>query len=302
MRTMTSGPWDPEQLAATGESSLRTLSPGEVELTVADLDRSLRFHESVLGLEVVQRHGARAVLGADGRPLLLLVEEPGARPPGRATGLYHFALLVPERVDLARWLAHALRDRVALTGASDHFVSEALYLDDPDGPGIEVYWDRPREVWEGQVADRLTTLPLDARGLLSELREAVEDRFERLPPGTTMGHVHLKVAAIPETVAFYRDGLGLPVTARLGVNAAFFAAGGYHHHIGANTWESRGAPQPPAGSAALRQVTLALVDEGERRRVLDRIGERGARVDPNGAEDGPVVVDPSGIRLVLAVR
>ena len=190
----------------------------------------------------------------------MLVEEPGARPGRGYTGLYHFALLLPARVELARWLAHAARTRIPLQGLSDHFVSEAIYLGDPDGHGIEIYADRPRERWEGIVAQRMTTLPMDVDDLFRELDDPATEPFEGLPAGTVMGHVHLRVAAIPETVAFYRDLLGFGLMAQLGNQAAFLSAGGYHHHLGANTWESAGAPPPPAGTAALRHATIVLPD------------------------------------------
>src|SRR5690349_19975655 len=151
--------------------------------------------------------------------LLVLIEEPGARPRTGHTGLYHFAMVVRRRSDLASWLAHAARDRVPLVGLSDHFVSEALYLSDPDGHGYEIYWDRPREVWEGQVAARMTTLPLDVDSLLSELDDPGSAPFDGLPAGTVMGHVHLKVAEIPDTVAVYRDGFGFGLMAQLGRQA-----------------------------------------------------------------------------------
>ena len=152
---------------------------------------------------------------------------------------------MPERADLSGWLQHAIRDRVALTGASDHFVSEALYLRDPDHHGIEIYADRPRELWDGQ-ASRLGTWPLDADDLLAARTESVAV----LPAGTRMGHVHLRVADVEESIGFYRDALGLDLIAQLGSEAAFLSAGGYHHHIGANTWESRGAAAAPEGTAA----------------------------------------------------
>src|SRR4051795_7923141 len=142
---------------------------GPVELTVADLDRSLRWYGDALGLDVLERAGGRARLGAGETELMVLQEEPGARPVPRATGLFHYALLVPDRPSLARWLAHAARDRVPLTGLSDHHVSEALYLSDPDEHGIEIYWDRPRASWEGLVAERLTTERLDVDDLFGVL-------------------------------------------------------------------------------------------------------------------------------------
>lgn len=252
-----------------------------------------------MGLKALGRIDRTASVGVRERELIVLVEEAGAGSGAGYTGLYHVALLLPRRPDLARWLAHAVRDRLPLTGLSDHFVSEALYLSDPDGHGIEIYWDRPRESWEGRVETRMTTLPLDVGDLMAEVGDPASDHFDGLPAGTVVGHVHLKVASIPETVAFYRDLLGFGLMATLGGQAAFLAAGGYHHHIGANVWESRGAPPPPGGAAALRHATVVLVDEAERDRVLVRVRDGGLEIGEE--RDGPVVTDPSGNRLVLAV-
>src|SRR5918911_2540945 len=157
---------------------------GPVHLTVADLERSLDYYRRAIGLDVIDRDAGRASLGANSTELLVLTEEPGARPDDGHTGLYHFALLVPERADLARWLAHAARDRVQLTGLSDHYVSEAIYLRDPDYHGIEIYADRPRELWEGEVGSRLTTRRLDVDDLLGELEDASSEPFDGLPAGT----------------------------------------------------------------------------------------------------------------------
>jgi catechol 2,3-dioxygenase len=275
-------------------NDLQEISPqtemGAVHLTVADLGRSLDYYRTAIGLEALDEGDGRASLGAGGRELLVLHEEPGARPAVGYTGLFHFALLLPGRADLARWLAHAARERVPLSGLADHFVSEALYLSDPDGHGIEIYADRPREVWEGQVGRRLTTEHLDVENLFAELDDAEAEPFDGLPAGTTMGHVHLRVSTIPASLAFYRDRLGFALTAEYGSQAAFLAAGGYHHHLGANTWQSAGAPPPPQGTAALRQVTIVVPDETERNRVLGRVE----------AEDS-TTVDPSGNRLVFEV-
>jgi catechol 2,3-dioxygenase len=265
---------------------------GPVELTVSDLARSLDYYGSSIGLGVRGQEDGRASLGSDSE-LLVLDEVPGAQPAPRNTGLFHFALLVPERRDLAAWLAHALREQVPMTGASDHFVSEALYLRDPDGHGIEIYADRPREVWEGKV-DRMTTEPLDLENLLGELDDPEQEPFEALPGGTSMGHVHLQVAEIPETVRFYRDVLGFDLMASYGGQAAFLSAGGYHHHLGGNTWNSAGASQPPDGAAALRRATIVLPSPEVRDEVLARVAE-----DDQEAE-GPVVRDPSGNSLLLA--
>ncbi len=283
-------------------ASETTISPGTtvgaVHLTVADLARSLEYYREAIGLSVLDEADGQAALGTGERELLVLVETAGASPAHGHTGLYHFAMLLPERVDLARWLAHAGRDEVPLVGLSDHFVSEAIYLSDPDGHGIEIYWDRPREIWEGQVFERLTTLPLDVGSLMAELPDPESEPFEQLPAGTVMGHVHLKVASIPDAVVFYRDVLGFDLMAQLGEQAAFLAAGGYHHHVGANTWESAGASPPPEGTAALRHATIVLPDDAERDRVLGRLEQAGHAAEET--EDGPRVRDPSGNALVLA--
>jgi catechol 2,3-dioxygenase len=298
-----SAPRDPEELGTAAEPAHAEISPlatvGAVHLTVSELERSLDYYRDEIGLAVLEQGGGEASLGVDGRELLHLVEERGAQPSDGFTGLYHFALLLPQRTDLATWLAHAARDRVGMTGMSDHFVSEALYLRDPDGHGIEIYWDRPREGWEGQVAERMTTLPLDTRSLLGELDDPVGTAFDGLPDGTVMGHVHLKTAEIASTVEFYKGVLGFALMAQLGPMAAFLAAGGYHHHLGANTWESRGAPAPPSGSAALRRATILLPDKAEQERLAARVSDSGRPVEDDS--DGPLVRDPSGIALVLAV-
>jgi catechol 2,3-dioxygenase len=243
---------------------------GAVHLTVADLDRSLDYYENAIGLRVHARHNGTVHLGTGGEDLLVLTEQPGAQPADGYSGLFHFALLVPERRDLARWLEHAAQTRVPLTGASDHYVSEALYLRDPDHHGIEIYADRPREIWEGQVMQRLTTEPLDIDDLLAQS----DHEFEGLAEGTTMGHVHLCVAGVPESIAFYED-LGFDLMAQLGDQAGFLATGGYHHHLGVNTWQSRGRQYAPDDRARLTRVTI------------------------HGAPEERELRDPSGIPLQL---
>jgi catechol 2,3-dioxygenase len=191
-----------------------------------------------------------------------------------------------------------MREQIPLTGASDHYVSEALYLRDPDRHGIEIYADRPRELWEGRVHERMTTEPLDVDDLLRELDDPAIEPFDGLPTGTGMGHVHLQVAEIPHTIRFYRDLLGFDLVAGWG-EAAFLSAGGYHHHLGANTWQSAGASPPPPGSAALRHATIVLPDASERDRVASRVADAGQ--EPVETEAGLLVGDPSGNALVLAV-
>jgi catechol 2,3-dioxygenase len=233
---------------------------GAVHLTVADLDRSLHWYQPTLGLQVHGRDDGVARLGAGGEDLLVLYEEPGAQPAPHHTGLFHYALLVPERADLARWLLHAARNRVPLQGMSDHLVSEAIYLRDPDWHGIEIYRDRPRSEWarDGDQI-RMATLPLDTDDLLRSLDDP-DTAFERMAGGTVMGHVHLQVADVAETERFYGEDVGFDVMARYGSDATFMSAGGYHHHLGGNVWQSRGASPPPPGSAALRMFTV--VDPG----------------------------------------
>jgi catechol 2,3-dioxygenase len=268
---------------------------GAVELTVADLDRSLDYWQGEIGLRVLERSDGRASLGTD-TTVLRFVEEAGARPDTGYTGLYHVALLLPDRPSLARWLAHAARDGVGLTGLSDHAVSEAIYLRDPDQHGIEIYADRPRALWDGKVGELLTTLPLDVESLLGELDDPATEPFEGLPEGTVVGHTHLRVRDVESTVAFYRDVLGFPLTAGL-PTAAFLGAGGYHHHVGANVWESAGATPAPAGTATLQHAEILLPDREELDRVVARVA--GAGQDPLPREDGVLVRDPSGNGLLL---
>jgi catechol 2,3-dioxygenase len=255
---------------------------GLVELSVSDLDRSLAYWQDAVGLRVLSRENGTAELGAD-TPLVRFVEEPGARPAHGFTGLFHVALLVPDRPSLGRFLAHTAREQLPLTGLSDHVVSEAIYLRDPDYHGIEVYADRPREQWEGHVSQTMTTIPLDTDSLLADAGAA---DFDGLPDGTTVGHVHLCVRDVDETIGFYRDRLGMGLTAHLGDQAAFLSAGGYHHHLGGNTWETRGAAPAPEGTARLLRYTIVVPDDEELGRVAERIG-------------GTEVRDPSGNPLAL---
>ena len=256
---------------------------GLVELSVSDLGRSLAYWQDTIGLRVLSHENGTAELGVD-EPLVRFVEEPGATSAHGFTGLFHVALLVPDRPSLGRFLAHVARDDIPVTGLSDHVVSEAIYLRDPDHHGLEIYADRPREQWEGRVAQAMTTLPLDTESLLAEAGDGV---FDGLPAGTTVGHVHLCVDDIDAMLGFYRDKLGMGVTAhRPGGAAAFLSAGGYHHHIGGNIWETRGAPHAPEGTARLLRFAIVLPDEAEVERVAERIG-------------GTEVSDPSGNPLVL---
>ncbi len=275
---------------------------GAVHLTVADLARSIEYYELAIGLRVIERDRAVARLGANGTELLALYEEPGAEPVRGHTGLFHFALLLPDRAALARWLVHAAQSRIPLSGMSDHLVSEAIYLRDPDWHGIEIYRDRPRDEWPragGTV--QMDTIPLDTDDLLTALPGNGDEvgEFSGMPGGTTMGHVHLHVADIADSERFYSDVLGFDVMVRYGSEATFLAAGGYHHHIGGNVWAGRGVSPPPPGSAALRHATIVLPDAGERDRVAARVADAGQSPEPVGDGGDVLVRDPGGTALVL---
>jgi catechol 2,3-dioxygenase len=274
-------------------------SIGTVRLTVSDLERSREFYEQAVGLRSSERDDGTLAFGVDDeRPLVeLRGDESAPRLDPRATGLYHLAVLVPSRRDLALALARVADARWTLDGASDHLVSEALYLSDPDGNGIEIYRDRPRSEWpraEGDLA--MDTLPLDLDSVLGELAGAPE-RQPLAPHGTQIGHVHLKVSDIREAEAFYSGLLGFDVMVRGYPGALFVSAGGYHHHIGMNTWQSAGAGAPPPGAVGLRNFEITLPNAQELERVLERVNAAGVEVQED--HDGYLIHDPSGNGVVL---
>ena len=265
---------------------------------MADIDALTAFYERVVGLRSVERDGDVARLGPErGDPIVELVSAPDAPPaPSFSTGLFHLAILVPDRAELARSLRRAIGAGWRLTGASDHLVSEALYLQDPEGNGIEIYRDRPREQWGHRNGElRMATLPLDLESVLGKLG-AGEEAPNGMPAGTTMGHVHLQVADIPAAEAFYNGALGLEVMVRSYPGALFLAAGGYHHHVGLNTWQSQDAPAPPEGALGLERYELVLPDERERDAAAERLGGSG---DPVRMDEGVLATDPSGNRVLL---
>src|SRR4051794_16051113 len=281
-------------------SARAPIAPAEVTLTVADLARSIDYYEKAIGLGVSSRENRTARLGVPGLDLLVLEEQPGARPGrGTTTGLFHFALLVPERHHLAAWLAHAAGNGVHLTGASDHFVSEALYLRDPDGHGIEIYSDRPRESWT-QLPDgslNIGTVPLD----LHDLMRADESGqpLERMPAGTVMGHIHLQVAHLQEARRFYQDLVGLNLMVEIPGQASFLASGGYHHHVGMNVWAGVGAPPAPPDQARLTRAALEVADAGALDAIESRLADGGAEPVRDGQR--VLVEDPSRNPLELRV-
>jgi catechol 2,3-dioxygenase len=275
---------------------------GVLSLAVADLERSLAFYTQLFGFALLARNGEQATLGTGAEPLLLLAEQPGACswPHDRYgyTGLYHFAVLVPSRADLGRWLRHWLASGQPLPGQGDHLVSEALYLTDPDGNGIEVYRDRPRAEWHwdgGQV--RMATDPVDIAGLLADA-DATQEPWMGLPTGTRLGHMHLQVGDIAQAAAFYHDLLGFDIVARL-PTALFVSAGGYHHHIGMNVWHSRGAGPAPAGVAGLRFYTIELPSAEARAALAAHV--RAAQLDAMPVGDVVVLHDPWRNTILLTV-
>jgi catechol 2,3-dioxygenase len=275
---------------------------GPVTLTVSDIARSLEFYEQVIGLRPSERDDGTVALAAqDGRPLVVLHGDSAApRLDRRATGLYHLAILLPSRLDLAFALARIAEAKWPLDGASDHLVSEALYLSDPDGSGIEIYRDRPSDEWRyDNGALEMSTLPLDLRNVLSELSHAAGAQ-PIAPAGTTIGHVHLQVADLAQADGFYNGVLGFDVMVRGYPGALFVSAGGYHHHLGLNTWHSAGSQPPAQGSVGLRRYEVQLPDSAELAAVLGRV--RAAGIDAAEEPGGTLVRDPSGIGVLLTAR
>jgi len=272
---------------------------GAVCLRVRDGQAEADFYEGRLGLRVLRDESGRSldVTSADGELLVRLQVDPQASPrPRHTTGLYHFALLVPDRAGLGVTLATLLERGYPLQGAADHLVSEAVYLADPEGNGIEIYRDRPREEWPrpgGQIA--MATDPLDAEGVLAEGRSSGSDRG--MPPGTRMGHVHLNVADLGAAEAFYCGLLGFDLVTRYGGSASFVSAGGYHHHVGMNTWAGPGASPPPEGSQGLVYSTVLLPTPEALSKVESRLEE--AQVDSQELDGGVLVRDPSHNGVLL---
>lgn len=270
---------------------------GPVHLTISDLDRSIRFYEAHLGLTLHQKSGRSAGMGVGEADLLVLSQCESAPRVRGTTGLYHFAVLVPSRFELARGLQRLIETDTVLQGSADHGVSEALYLADADGNGIEIYRDRPRAEWPmagGRL--RMTSDPLDLEDLLRELTTRPPSHAP-LPAGTVIGHVHLHVSHLDEAERFYVGVLGFDLMQRYGTSALFVSAGGYHHHVGLNTWTGVGAPPPPAGAIGLRHVVVRLPSPDALASVLARVREAGIPTEP--AEDGVLVRDPASNALLL---
>ncbi len=271
---------------------------GQVNIKVQDLERSLVFYKEVIGFKVLGQTENKANLTADGKTILLSIEQPKDVVPkqGRTTGLYHFALLLPKRSDLASIVKHFVEKGIQI-GSSDHLVSEALYLSDPDGNGIEIYVDRPDTEWHWNSGEvEMTVDTLNFKDLLTELRE---EPWTGLPAGTVMGHIHLHVSELKKTEEFYRKGLGFEVVNRYGSQALFISTGKYHHHIGLNTWNGIGAPTPPENSVGLESFALILPNEAARGDVVANLKKLGA---PVLEKDGSFFTsDPSGNHIQLRI-
>jgi catechol 2,3-dioxygenase len=267
---------------------------GAVRLQIADLNRSLAFYQTTLGLRVLRRDGPHAVLGAHGNDtaLVTLDERVGARaaPHRSRLGLFHFAILLPDRPSLGRFVGH-LAQIGAAAGAADHLVSESLYLQDPDNLGIEVYADRPRSAWRRVGRELLmSTDPLDVRGLE---RAAGATTWTGMPPGTVIGHVHLHVGDLAIASDFFGEALGLDTTVWDFPGALFFAARGYHHHLGANIWAGRDARPPTEQDAQLLEWTIELPDPVLLGPLADSLARAGRPVEP---------LDQAGMQPILLTR
>lgn len=280
---------------------------GHVHLTVRDLPRMRQFYEETLGFREAWSDSRTVFLSADGLyPFHVgLTADPNAtRPALRSTGLYHAAFLLPARRALARLLRRLVAERVRLDGFSDHLVSEAIYLHDPEGNGLELYADRPRDQWtyeDGQLV--MSTEPLDIEGLLAEAGDESE-AGSGVDPATRLGHVHLRVSSIERAEEFYHGILGFDVTVRGYPGALFLSAGGYHHHLGTNTWESRGAEPAPKGGAGLRYFTVTLPTREELERIARSAAERGVRIEEvvdHGLSAAVALRDGDGIGVTLTV-
>ncbi|MDW0118261.1 VOC family protein [Sporosarcina thermotolerans] len=270
---------------------------GEVYLKVTDLEKLTAFYTEIIGFKVLSKETNRVSLTADGKQPLIVLEQPENIKPKepRRTGLYHLALLLPTRADLGKAIKHFSRNQIQL-GASDHLVSEALYLSDPDGNGIEIYRDRKPEEWEWHndfVA--MSTDPLDAQAIVAE---SGNEEWDGLPEGTVMGHVHLHVANLPETQAFY-EALGFEVVTPY-PQALFMSTGKYHHHIGLNTWNGAGAPSPSEDSAGLKAYTLVYPEQNTLGEAIKNIEALGGKVDKE--DETFITKDPAGNGIVLRIH
>jgi catechol 2,3-dioxygenase len=273
---------------------------GQLKLKVSNLERSIQFYRDVVGFQVINQEAGTARLTVDGINTFLILEEiPNAAtvPRRSAAGLYHFAILVPTREQLGLSLRTLIKSGIHI-GQGDHLVSEALYFEDPDSNGIEIYCDRPRSEWKKDTEGNyiMGSDPVDIEGLL---KLAGDKPWTRLSAETILGHIHLHVSMLPESRVFYCDILGFDMVADLSkrMGAYFISAGGYHHHIGMNIWAGVGAPQPPANGTGLAYFSIVLPSNEELIYTLEKL--RNANVPVTEQDDNWLVKDPSGIEIRL---
>ena len=277
------------------------LEIGLVQIRVSHLERSLTFYQNVVGLKILRQHGREVEMTADGEHALLVlreIEQAQVLRRNSAAGLYHFAILLPDRPSLGLALRNLVDSGIHI-GQGDHLVSEALYIQDPDNNGIEIYRDRPRDTWQhdgnGDVV--MTTDPVDVDGLLAA-SEGLE--WTGLPAGTVIGHVHFHVGDLVEAAKFYVDALGFVPTTQYGDSALFISAGGYHHHMGLNIWAGQGAPAAPANTPGIDYFTLLLPSSQDVTEVAERVKHAGYRVAVT--EGITTVTDPWNIGIQLLVK
>ncbi|MCM2677096.1 VOC family protein [Alkalicoccobacillus plakortidis] len=270
---------------------------GHVRLRIANLEKSIHFYKEIIGFPVVQQHGSEAHLSVEeGEPLIILEEIPNAKrlPERSAAGLYHVAILLPDRASLASILYH-FADKQVRIGQADHLVSEALYLSDPDGNGLEIYRDRDRSDWNVDSSGDyvMASDPINIENLLTE---ADEHSWSGLPKGTIIGHVHMHVADLEETEAFYRDVIGFETVGNYrAMQAKFMAAGRYHHHLGFNIWAGKDVPPTPATAVGMTYYTIKLVNEQEQNDLIERLKQ----ANHNYRQEGNTlwVIDPAGMTI-----
>jgi catechol 2,3-dioxygenase len=289
----------PNLSAMPTAASRAPLHIGAVGMMVRDLDRLTAYYRDMLGLTVQKHTRQVAKLGVEDVTLLELIHRPDALPDDpREAGLYHTAFLMPTRADLARWILHAAKTRVPITGASDHDVSEAIYLDDPEGNGVEVYSDRPREKWrrDGELIFQKTD-PLDVDAIIREIDPAAA-AYPGAPGGLRIGHIHLRVGNVAKAEEFYRGALGLDLTRRR-TGATFLSSGGYHHHVAVNVWHSNGAGARNAKRAGLGWFSMEINDQPTMDGLKKRLGAAGVAMD--AIPGGFVAMDPWGTRINFAM-
>lgn len=282
---------DPNLIVGEPEKLGSETNLGHVRLNVADLKRSTDFYQRAIGLRIEKEEKKSAFLGAGGSTLLVLTEKPGAAKFARHSGLYHFAILSPSRRALGKSLRNLIDTGTEIQGGADHLVSEALYLADPDGNGIEIYRDRPRDEWQyenGQI--KMATDPLDYQGIL-EAANGANGNWGGLRAETRLGHMHLHIANLDDATEFYEQVLGFDFLLSYMGSASFLSAGGYHHHIGLNTWNGVGASPNSPDAVGLKYFSVNLVGEGERDQLLARLGRAGWLYEEKGS--GIFVRDPS---------